>query len=141
MVVAAVIRRGDRVLIAQRPAGTHQALRWEFPGGRVEPGEHPEAAVAREIKEELGWQVAVGRFLGLEPHTYPDRQVFLLFYECALAGGPDPQPPPGAVVAWVRPEELARYDLAPPDRRMADRLAREAMAEPPPGPGSAAPAR
>ncbi len=121
--VAAVVRRDGRVLVARRPPGAHQGLRWEFPGGRVEPGEHPEAAVVREIREELGWDVQVQRFYDLEPHTYPDRQVFLLFYECALVGLAMPVPPAGAEVRWVRPAELTALDLAPADRRVAARLA------------------
>ena len=69
-VVCAVIIRDGRVLIAQRPAHKHLALKWEFPGGKVEPGESAEAAIVREIREELGCDFAIGRALPRFTHAY-----------------------------------------------------------------------
>lgn len=126
VVAAAVIRRGARVLIARRRAGTHMGLHWEFPGGRVEPGEHPEATIVREIQEELGCQVRVQRFYDMEPHVYPDRQVFLLFYLCELAGDQEPQPLEHQEIRWASPADLGGIAFAPADRRVALRLMAEA---------------
>lgn len=129
LVTAAIIQQGDRILLAGRRPGSHLAGHWEFPGGRVEPGEAPEAAIAREIQEELGCRVAVEGLYDLESHLYQDeqKQVILLFYRCRLVAEV-PSPREGQAIAWVRPDELSRYPLAPADQRVARRLAAEAAA-------------
>ena len=87
-VVAAVIEREGRILIARRPAALHLGGLWEFPGGKRQPGETPEAALVREIREELDAAVTVGELLDDVEWTYPEKTVRLLFFRCALAGEP-----------------------------------------------------
>ena len=106
-VVAAVIRRGDgRILLAQRlPGGPHGGL-WEFPGGKVEPGETPEGALVREIQEELGVTVAVGDHLLTVEHTYPHIVIRLMAYACQLDDRGEPQPLHCQDLRWVPRDEL-----------------------------------
>lgn len=126
VVTAALILRAGWVLVARRPAGAHLAGAWEFPGGRVEPGEHPERCLEREIAEELGCRVQVRRFYDMEHHVYADagKQVFLLFYRCDLVEG-EPRPVEAAEVRWVECAAAAALELAPADQRVARRLAAE----------------
>ena len=86
-VVAAVIRRDGRILVTRRHGHAERGGQWEFPGGKVEPGEgEPEALVA-EIREELDCAVAVGALLARTTHRYPDLEVELAFFACALLPG------------------------------------------------------
>jgi 8-oxo-dGTP diphosphatase len=115
-VVCAVIRRGGRVLIARRPAGKRLAGLWEFPGGKLEPGESTEAALHRELSEELGCRVT-GLQAGPEVlHAYPWCTVRMFAFACTLAAD---SPPPVALehtdLAWVAPADLAGCELAPAD--------------------------
>ncbi|GAA0680803.1 Nudix family hydrolase [Marinobacterium maritimum] len=108
-VAAAVIRdRRGCILIARRPDDKHQGGLWEFPGGKVEPGEPVADALARELHEELGIRVTSARPLILIPHHYPDKSVLLDVWEVdgfdGEAHGAEGQP-----VCWVAPEELDDY--------------------------------
>jgi 8-oxo-dGTP diphosphatase len=115
-VVCAVIERDDRVLLAQRPVNKHLALKWEFPGGKVEPGETAEAALLREIREELQCEIRVVRSLARFTHTYDRTTIEMIPFICRLeAGSPAPRPAEHAAIAWVLPRELTRYDLAAAD--------------------------
>ncbi|MGH6629146.1 MAG: (deoxy)nucleoside triphosphate pyrophosphohydrolase [Burkholderiales bacterium] len=115
-VVCALIERDGRVLLAQRPAGRHLALQWEFPGGKVEPGEEPAAALRREIREELGCDIVIGRELRRFEHTYGTTVIEMIPFVCALmAGTPEPHPHEHIALAWVVPRELESYDLAAAD--------------------------
>lgn len=116
-VVCAVIEDGaGRVLVAQRPAHKHLGLKWEFAGGKVEAGEAPAAALVREIKEELGCDLAVGRALPSFQHDYGTVVIEMLPFVCALAPGSGPAHPHEHVaIRWVTLEELAALDLAPAD--------------------------
>ena len=115
-VVAAVIERGGQVLIAQRPAHKHLAMKWEFPGGKVDADETAESALIREIREELGCAVTVVRPLARFTHTYGRTTIEMIPFVCQLAeGSPEPHPLEHAALAWVPPRCLAEYDLAAAD--------------------------
>lgn len=112
-VVAAVIERGDRrLLIGQRRRGDTSALKWEFPGGKVERGETPEAALARELKEELGASLSKCVLIGRVVHKYaetPDQLEILFFAAAILDGGLTART--FEKIAWVLPKELGDYDF------------------------------
>ena len=115
-VVCAVIIRDGRVLLAQRPAGKHLALKWEFPGGKVEPGEEPAAALVREIAEELGCRIEVRERLPAVTHRYERGEIELIPFLCLLAAGSaEPHPHEHLAVEWPLAGELRRYDLAAAD--------------------------
>ena len=120
IVAAAVTERDGRVMLCQRRPGVHNALKWEFPGGKLEAGESPEAALARELREELDVEVAVGRIRDAVVHRYPDRDVLVLFYGCRIVCG-EPKTMDCNAVAWVSPDELSRYDLAGADAEFVKR--------------------
>ena len=115
-VVCALIERPGCVLLAQRPANKHLPLKWEFPGGKVEPGEEPAAAIIREIREELGCVVTITRALPCFPFDYGTVVIEMMPFVCSLApGSPEPHPHEHVALAWVQPGELRRHDLAPAD--------------------------
>lgn len=120
IVTAAIIRNGNKVLIAQRQGGP-LAGKWEFPGGKLEPGESPEQCLAREIKEELNLEVQVGDIFAVVYHECETGPILLLAYTCTLAGGCCPQ---NTAVRWVSPEEPLRLDLAPADVFVVEKLKR-----------------
>ena len=108
-VAAAVIRGADgRVLIARRPEHKHQGGLWEFPGGKVEAGESVEAALQRELQEELGIRVGASRPLIQVRHDYPDQQVLLDVHEVSAFAG-EPHGAEGQPLAWVAAAELTDY--------------------------------
>lgn len=121
-VVAAVIEREGRVLIARRRAGGHLGGLWEFPGGKRQGGETPEAALVREIREELDAPVRVGELLDDVEWTYPEKRVRLRFFRCALDG--EPRAAEGQEIAWVAPADLDRYEFPPADAGLVGRLSR-----------------
>jgi len=125
-VVCAVIERRGRVLIAQRPANKHLPLKWEFPGGKVEPGEDPAAAIVREIREELGCAIRVIRPLPRFLHDYKTVVIEMIPFACELAAGsPEPHPHEHVAVAWPALDELLRHDLAAADLPVVAVLRRE----------------
>ena len=131
-VAAAVIRGADgRVLIARRPEHKHQGGLWEFPGGKVEPGEAVEAALARELHEELGIRVSAARPLIQVRHDYPDQQVLLDVYEVTAFAG-EPHGAEGQPLAWVAPRELPHYEFPEANRPIvaATRLAGQYLITP-----------
>lgn len=108
-VAAAVIRAADgRILIARRAADQHQGGLWEFPGGKVEPGETVQAALARELEEELGIRPTAARPLIQVHHDYPDKQVLLDVWEVSAFVG-EPHGAEGQPLAWVAARQLAEY--------------------------------
>jgi len=114
VVSAAVVIEAGRVLLTQRKSGTHLAGAWEFPGGKVEPDEDPRAALARELREEIGVTAEIGAIVEVTFHRYPQKSVLLLFYEARLApGSAAPAPLDVAAVRWAAAEEL-RDELFPP---------------------------
>lgn len=114
IVSAAVVERDGRVMVCQRRPEVHNGLKWEFPGGKLEPGESPEAALARELREELKVDVAVGRIVDAVFHRYPDRDVLVLFYRCTIKGG-EPVPADCNAIAWASPAALSGFDFAGAD--------------------------
>lgn len=119
-VVAAVIEREGRILIARRPAASHMGGLWEFPGGKRRPDESAAAALVREIREELDAAVAVGELLETVEWAYPEKTVRLSFFRCALRG--DARAAEGQEIAWVRPAELRDYQFPPADAGLVERL-------------------
>jgi mutator protein MutT len=115
VVAAAVIDAAGRVLIAQRPLGTHLAGGWEFPGGKLEPGEERAAGLARELKEELGISIAVPRPLIRLQHAYPSRVVLLDMWVVKRYTG-EPQGLDGQALRWCVQEDLSAADLLPADK-------------------------
>lgn len=116
VVTAAVVRRGSTFLVTRRPRGVHLEGYWEFPGGKCEPGESHASCLRREIVEELGVEVTIGRGLFEIAHDYPDRTVELHFFECELSG--DPVPLIGQEVRWVEREDLGRLEFPPADAEL-----------------------
>ncbi|MFZ5496294.1 MAG: (deoxy)nucleoside triphosphate pyrophosphohydrolase [Verrucomicrobiota bacterium] len=115
-VVCAVIERNGHVLVAQRPPHKLLPLKWEFPGGKVEPGEDPAAAIVREIREELGCAIRITRALPPFIHDYKTVVIEMIPFVCALAPDtPAPHPHEHVAVAWVPPAKLRDYDLAAAD--------------------------
>ena len=117
-VVGAVIRDGDRVLLARRPEGKAQAGLWEFPGGKIEPGETPEEALARECREELALEIENPSVLRSVLHRYPEKTIRLILVECSVRPGSVPVPQEGQSVAWVGPSALARLPVCPADKEL-----------------------
>lgn len=115
-VVCAIIERDGRVLIAQRPPNKLLPLKWEFAGGKVEAGEDADAAIVREIREELGCTILVRRALPPFDHDYGRVVIRMIPFLCILApDSPEPHPHEHVAIAWVRPDELPNYDLAAAD--------------------------
>lgn len=113
-VVGAVIIRDGLVLCAQRGQNGSLPGLWEFPGGKIEKGESPAAALKREITEELGCTVEVGEEITTTSHEYEFGIVTLTTFFCSLIGG-TPRTNEHAAIAWLRPMDLATIEWAPAD--------------------------
>ncbi|MEM1413813.1 MAG: (deoxy)nucleoside triphosphate pyrophosphohydrolase [Myxococcota bacterium] len=116
VVAAAVAFRGDTVLVTQRLPKAHLEGAWEFPGGKLEPGEAPEAALVRECHEELGVEVRVEGILEVTFHRYDVRDVLLLFYRCTLPDDAVVQHLGVADHRWARADALDGLEFPPADR-------------------------
>ena len=123
LVVAAVVRRGGRILITRRHPGGPLGGLWEFPGGKVEPGESEPEALRRELVEELGCDISVGPLLFRHAHDYPHIHVDLAFYGCAMAAGDEPRCLGVAEIAWAAPDRLSEFPFCPADVAVLERLA------------------
>jgi len=122
-VVAAVIELDGRILCAQRKAGGELSLKWEFPGGKVEPGETRERALEREIDEELGLRIRTGPLLLTVRHRYAAFAVTMHAYRATILEG-QPELREHPAIRWLRPDELDTLDWAPADVPVAEKLAR-----------------
>ncbi|MBP2276846.1 8-oxo-dGTP diphosphatase [Sphingomonas sp. PL20] len=116
VVAAALVDRAGRVLVQRRPPGKALAGLWEFPGGKVEPGETPEAALVRELEEELGVVVAPTALTPLTFASEPlaDRHLLLLLYLCRVWAG-EPQALDATALAWHAPAALRGLEMPPAD--------------------------
>ena len=123
VVAVALVDADGRVLVAQRPPGKQLAGLWEFPGGKVEPGERPEESLIRELREELGIEVAEPCLapLTFASHAYPDMHLLMPLYLCRRWGG-RPEGREGQALAWVRPAKLADYPVPPADKPLVAQL-------------------
>jgi 8-oxo-dGTP diphosphatase len=119
-VVAAVIERDDYFFLTRRHAGTHLEGLWEFPGGKVDPGESHADALRREIREELDAEVDVQDPVFEITHDYPDRTVALYFYRCSLRGMP--RALLGQEMRWVARRELRSLGFPPADAELVTLL-------------------
>jgi 8-oxo-dGTP diphosphatase len=115
-VVCAIIVRDERIMLAQRPPDKKLGGLWEFPGGKVEPGEVAEAALHRELHEELGCAVHITQTLPSFVHEYSWGGIELLPFICELTpDSPEPHPHEHTALAWVERAKLGAYELAPAD--------------------------
>ena len=107
--------------MTQRDPAKHLGGLWELPGGKREPGESLEACLARELDEELGVRIRVGRRLAIVPWAYPDRRVLLHFFRCRIRPGRI-EPREGQAYRWVTPRELRALPMPPADADVVARL-------------------
>jgi len=124
-VVAAVIEQHGRILICQRRRGDRFELQWEFPGGKVQPGETPLEALARELREELNVNARIGEEIYRTRHRYRelDGDLELLFFATTL-GAETPANLAFEQIVWAERRRLAEYDFLPADRELVGRLSR-----------------
>jgi len=123
-VTAGILTDGDRVLICQRRAGSQFPLKWEFPGGKVEDGESPEACLRRELLEELAIEAEVGPEIYRTEYRYPNGfAVRLLFFRILRYTG-TPTNRAFERIEWARCADLIGYDFLEADRELVDRMAR-----------------
>ena len=123
-VTAAVICLDGKILITERPEGTHLEGLWEFPGGKKEEAETLEECIVREIKEELGVYIKPEKLLLKVNHEYETKIVELYVFECNLIEG-TPAPLEGQDMRWLEPDELSAYTFPPPDLKIIDFLCRK----------------
>ena len=113
-VVAALIWKGNKFMICQRPSHKARALLWEFVGGKVEPGETKEQALIRECREELAVTLSVGDVFMDVVHEYPDLTVHLTLFNATIAEGA-PQKLEHNDIQWIMPDEISKYEFCPAD--------------------------
>jgi 8-oxo-dGTP diphosphatase len=124
MVVAAVIASEGRILACQRSRRSRFGLKWEFPGGKVQAGETPEAALERELEEELGVAAKIEREILRTEHKYPQMReaVQLIFFEARIETG-EVQNRVFEKMEWVEPAKLREMDFLEADRELIEKLA------------------
>lgn len=127
LVVAGVLEREGRFLIGQRLATDRHALKWEFPGGKVEPGESPKEALKRELREELGIEAEIGPEIARYEQRVSGRPPLVLLFHLVERFEGEPQPRTFQQIAWERAEDLLRYDFLDGDIDFIRRLARRRL--------------
>jgi mutator protein MutT len=120
-VSAALIFRDGQLLITQRHAKSHLGGLWEFPGGKREAGESFEQCLVREIREELGVEISVGKLFEEIHHDYPEKTVHLKFFLCKLISG-EPQPLDCAAVKWIDKAQLDAHEFPAADAQLLEKL-------------------
>jgi 8-oxo-dGTP diphosphatase len=127
-VVAAIVHRDGRLLVCQRRRDASFPFKWEFPGGKLAPGETPEQALARELREELGVAAEIGREIYRTRHRYPELagEIDLRFFAARLRD--DPWNLAFERIEWAELARLAQYDFLAADRELVELLARNALA-------------
>jgi 8-oxo-dGTP diphosphatase len=128
-VTAAVIFQGGRVLIAKRRKDDRQGGKWEFPGGKIRPGETPESCLRRELFEELGIEARIGEPVGTWEHRYDHGSIRLLVYRVPEFSG-TARAFSHEEIRWVRPEELRSCDFSEADRPVAKIISGEGNTPP-----------
>jgi 8-oxo-dGTP diphosphatase len=128
-VVAALILRDSKILVCQRRRDDSHALQWEFPGGKVEPGELPQEALARELREELGIEAAIGRELFRTRHRYREssQTLELIFFQANVERSATLQNLVFEGFEWADPSELPNYDFLQADEEFVALLASHAI--------------
>lgn len=122
-VTAAILVKNGRIIIAQRHSDDHLSGKWEFPGGKIEAGETPQACLKRELKEEFQIEVSVGDFLGSKEYDYEHISIELLVYRAYWDSG-DIMLRDHADYRWISPVALGQYDFAPADIPFVEKLRR-----------------
>ena len=123
-VVAALIWRGEKFMICQRPPHKARGLLWEFVGGKVEPGETLQEALVRECREEIGVLLSVGDVFMDVTHEYPDLTVHLTLFHATIAEGV-PQMLEHHDIRWITPREVNDYDFCPADVEILQKIIEE----------------
>ena len=114
-VVGAIIKDGDRYLVGQRAANKAQGGLWEFMGGKIEPGETPEQALARECREELALEIENEHIIDSVVHEYPEKTIRLTLISCLPKSGSNPKALEHQQIRWVTRDEMDAIDFAPAD--------------------------
>ncbi|HEY0256037.1 MAG TPA: (deoxy)nucleoside triphosphate pyrophosphohydrolase [Candidatus Methylacidiphilales bacterium] len=120
-VVAGVIRRDGLLLITQRMPDDTLAGYWEFPGGKVDPGEELKTALQRELREEIGVETEIGQEIHRIVHPYPDRDVRLYFFDTRILSG-EPRKIEVADLRWIQVDQLMDFQFPEADRLLLDQL-------------------
>ena len=117
-VVGAIIKDGDRYLVGQRAANKSQGGLWEFMGGKIELGETPEQALARECREELALEIEDEHIIDSVVHEYPEKTIRLTLISCSPKSGSIPKALEHQQIRWVTRAEMDTMDFAPADREL-----------------------
>jgi len=121
-VVGAIVKDGDRYLVGQRPAHKSQGGLWEFMGGKIELGETPEQALARECREELALEIENEHIIDSVVHEYPEKTIRLTLISCSPKSGSIPKALEHQQIRWVTRDEMDALDFAPADRELIERM-------------------
>ena len=117
-VVGGIIRRGDKYLLGRRPVGKSLGGHWEFIGGKIEPGETPCEAIARECREEIALEIVNARVRTAVTHAYPDRTIHLTLIDCEPAPGAEPVALEHDALGWYTSGEMQSLNFCPADAEL-----------------------
>lgn len=120
-VVAGILRKGDLILVGQRPEGHSLGGLWEFPGGKIERGESPEQALIRELNEELGIDAEIGELKLSNTHSYGDVNILILFFEVRFWKG-EAKPVHHVELQWIEPKELLNRPIPEANIKIMDKI-------------------